>query len=105
MIKISKSIIRQCAKNMMFDLTSDEVDTIFNEFDTVYAQVNFLSSIKGVDEVEPMTFPYKEHQHKLADDIPLKPLKRNLALKNSNTAFGNQIKLPKVVGVNSDVDE
>ena len=105
MIKVTKSIIRKCAQNMMFDLTSDEVDTIFNEFDSIYAQVKFLASIKGVDDAKPMTFPYREHQNKLSDDIPLKPLKRSLALKNSHTIMGNQIKLPKVVGVNSDVDE
>ena len=105
MLKVTKKIIKQCASNMMFELTDEEVETILNEFDAIYAQVSFLSSIKDVDKAEPMTFPYKEHSLILAEDIPLKPLKRNLALKNSNTVMGNQIKLPKVVGENTYVDE
>ena len=105
MLKVNKNIIKQCAANMMFELTDSEIETILNEFDAIYAQVSFLSSIKDVDLAQPMTFPYKEHSTILAEDVPLKPLKRNLALKNSNTVMGNQIKLPKVVGVTSYVDE
>lgn len=105
MLKVNKNVIKQCASNMMFELTDEEIDTILSEFDTIYTQVAFLGSIKDVDLANPMTFPYKEHNSFLAEDIPLKPLNRNLSLKNSPTVMGNQIKLPKVVGDNSYVDE
>ncbi len=98
MIKVTKEVIEQCAKTLMFDLSEGQADVIYEEFDTVLAQIEFLGNIKGVDESEPMTFPYKDHQSLMREDRPSKTLASDEALSNSNTKLGNQIKLPKVVG-------
>ncbi len=98
MIKIDLDVINSCAKNLKFNLSDGQDKLILEEFDTVLAQINFLKSIKGVDQQLEMTFPYKEHQVKLRDDVPVKPFKTQDILKNSNSKIGNQIKLPKVVG-------
>lgn len=106
MIKVTKEIIEECAKNLMFELAPGQTDLIYEEFDTVMAQIDFLKNIPGVDRKEPMTFPYKEHQKLLREDKPSKALKAKEALRNSKTTLGDQIKMPKVVGNKNDqVDE
>ena len=68
--------------------------------------IDFLKGIPGVDDADPMTFPYSEHQKFLRKDKPVKPIKAEVELSNSNTRIGNQIKLPKVVGnKNDEMDE
>lgn len=98
MIKVTLDVINECARNLKFNLSEGQDKLILSEFDTVLAQVNFLKSIKGVDDEKEMTFPYKDHQKKMREDKPVKPCKTVDILKNSNTKIGNQIKLPKVVG-------
>ena len=106
MIKVTKEIIDECAKNLMFELAPGQRELILQDFSTVMAQIDFLKSIPGVDEAEPMTFPYREHQKILREDKPVRPLPSKEAIKNSPTRLGNQVKLPKVVGNKNDqVDE
>ncbi|MFA6862159.1 MAG: hypothetical protein WCR56_07320 [Bacilli bacterium] len=106
MIKVTKEVIEKCATNMMFNLNPGQADLIYEEFSTVLAQIDFLKSIKGVDDAEPMTFPYSEHQKILRDDKPSKPLDSKAELANCHTRLGDQVKLPKVVGnKNDETDE
>ena len=106
MIKVTKEVIEVCAQNLLFDLNPGQADLIFEEFNTVLAQIDYLSHIPHVDEVDPMTFPYSEHQKLMREDRPSKPLKAQDAVKNCNSKLGVQVKLPKVVGHKNDqVDE
>lgn len=106
MIEVTKKVIEQCAENLMFELNPGQADLIFSEFSTVLAQIQYLSEIEGVDEADPMTFPYSEHQKILRDDKPAKPLASKDALANCNSKLGAQIRLPKVVGNKNDqIDE
>lgn len=106
MIKVTKEVIELCADNLMFNLSEGQAELIYDEFNTVLAQIDFLKGIEGVDDADPMTFPYSEHQTIMRDDKPSKPVKVEEELKNSNTKLGTQIKLPKVVGnANVEVDE
>ncbi len=106
MIKVTKEVIDLCADNLLFKLSPGQTDLIYDEFNTILAQIDFLKGIPGVDEAEPMTFPYREHQKLLRKDKPSKPVKAEIELSNCNTKIGNQIKLPKVVGnKNDEVDE
>ncbi len=106
MIKVTKQVIEKCAENLLFRLGPGQADLINEEFSTVMAQIDFLSSIPGVDLADPMTFPYSEHQKLLREDKPSRPLKPGDALKNCNSKLGTQVRLPKVVGNKNDqVDE
>ena len=94
MTKITKSVIEECASNLLFDLA----ELIEEEFSSILAQMDFLGQIKGIDDVEPMTFPIKSHQVIMREDEPSTPLPAEEALKNTNNRLGNQVKIPKVVG-------
>lgn len=107
--KVSKDVIEECAHNLMFELGEGQADLIAEEFDTVMDQIDFLSKIPGIDDAQPMTFPYKLHRSEdfLRDDVPQKPLKPEEALANSRTRLGNQIRVPRVVahGEKNPLDE
>lgn len=99
MSKVSKETIEECAKNLMFELSPGQAEIIAEEFDTVFDQLDFLARIPGVDQAQPMTFPYKHHRkdEDLRQDAPQEPLGVEKALENSHSKIGNQIKVPKVV--------
>lgn len=106
MIKVTKEVIEKCAENIMFHLNPGQSELIYDEFGTVLAQVDFLKNIPGVDDAQPMTFPYSEHQKLMREDKPSKPSKAEDMLKNCNSRLGTQVRLPKVVGnKNDEMDE
>ena len=98
MTKITKPVIEECASNLLFDLGENQAELIEEEFSSILAQMDFLGQIKGIDDVEPMTFPIKSHQVIMREDEPSTPLPAEEALKNTNNRLGNQVKIPKVVG-------
>lgn len=98
MIKVTDKVIKECATNLMFEITDEELKVTLTEFDAILKQMSFLGSIKGVDNAESLTFPTQEINTYLRDDIPTTPLDVKEELKNAPSKLGNQIKLPKVVG-------
>lgn len=97
MKKITKEILLECAHNLMFDLTDEELDKLLIEFDIIEKQMELIGDINGVDNVEPMSFPYDVFLDSLREDIPTPPVDRKKLLKNTNDVQDGQIKLPKVV--------
>lgn len=98
MEKINKDVLKKVANNLMFDMTDDEYETLLNEFDILVKQFELMSEIKGLEEVEPMSFPFEVTNDYLREDEPEEPLDRDSALKNAKDVVDGQIRLPKVVG-------
>lgn len=98
MEKITKEILKKAANNLMFDMTDEEYETLMKEFEVIIQQMEIISTIEGVDEVEPMTFPFEVTNDYLREDVPETPLNREEALKNAKDVVEGQIRLPKVVG-------
>jgi len=98
MKKVDKAVLKEAASKLMFDMKEEEYDTLLNEFKFVTHQMELISGIPGVDEVEPMTFPFDVTNSFLREDIPSEPLNREEALKNASDVVEGQIRLPKVVG-------
>lgn len=98
MEKITKEILKKAANNLMFDMTDEEYETLMKEFEVIIQQMEIISSIEGVDDVEPMTFPFEVTNDYLREDVPETPLNREEALKNAKDVVEGQIRLPKVVG-------
>lgn len=95
---VNKEILKTAARNLLFDMSEEEYDTLLKEFDIILAQMDYIGSLPGVDELEPMTFPYEIKVDFLREDIPSEPLTREDALRNAHDVSNGQIKLPKVVG-------
>lgn len=97
MKKISKEMLKECANRLYFDMSDEEIEVLKQEFETTISQMELIGKIKGIDEVEPMTFPFEVTTTYLRDDIAGTPLDIKVALKNANSVKDGQIKLPKVV--------
>ncbi len=98
MIKITKDVINECATNLMFKISEEELNNTLDEFDSIVKQMSFLAAIKDIDNVEPMTFPIDEIHTYLREDVPCKSMDVEEELKMVPSRLGNQVKLPKVVG-------
>ena len=97
MKKISKEMLKECANRLYFDMNDEEIEVLKQEFETTISQMELIGKIKGIDDVEPMTFPFEVTTSYLRDDIAGTPLDIKDALKNANSVKDGQIKLPKVV--------
>ena len=95
---ISKDILKTSSKKLMFEMEEIQYDTLLLEFESVLKQINYISLIPGVDDVEPMVFPFDISTDSLREDEPEQPLTQEEALKNSKEVENGQIRLPKVVG-------
>ncbi|MDR0934882.1 MAG: Asp-tRNA(Asn)/Glu-tRNA(Gln) amidotransferase subunit GatC [Erysipelotrichaceae bacterium] len=98
MKKVTKEILKKAANNILLDMSEEEYDTLLSEFDIILNQMEYIGSLPGVDELEPMTFAFDVKTDFLREDVPEEPLTREEALKNAHDISNGQIKLPKVVG-------
>ena len=98
MKQITKEGLRECANKLMFELSDEQVDRLYNEFSIIIEQMSLIGEIPGVDEAAPMTFPFDVTNTFLREDVAAKPLDREDALRNAKDVVDGQIRLPKVVG-------
>ncbi len=95
---INKDLLKVAANKLMFTMDESQYDTLLEEFHTILKQMDIIGEIKGVDDVEPMTFPFDVTTSYLREDEIEAPLERDEALKNAGEVVDGQIRLPKVVG-------
>lgn len=98
MKEINKNVLKDASSRLLFDMTEDQYDVLEKEFAILIKQMDLIGQIQGVDDFEPMTFPFDVTTDLLRDDIPSEPLQREVALQNAKDIVDGQIKLPKVVG-------
>jgi aspartyl-tRNA(Asn)/glutamyl-tRNA(Gln) amidotransferase subunit C len=97
MVKYDLDLLKQCANNLMFDMSEEQYKVLLGEFDVLTQQMSVLGKIEGLDEVTPMTFPYEIYTSFLREDIPDESISKEDALRNAKDVVEGQIKLPKVV--------
>ncbi|MFA7032353.1 MAG: aspartyl/glutamyl-tRNA amidotransferase subunit C [Bacilli bacterium] len=98
MKKVDMQLLKQSANNLMFDMDESEYSTLLEEFSVVIRQMELISTIPGLDDVEPMTFPFDVSTDYLRADTAVSPLSQEEALQNASDVVDGQIRLPKVVG-------
>ena len=67
------------------------------EFDVVSKQLDFIYQVDGLDDAEPMVFPYELDENSLREDIAIETLSQEDVLKNAKDEAKGMIRLPKVV--------
>ena len=97
MKKVTKEVLQESANRIMIRLTDEELNNLLSDFDNIISQMELISNIPGVDDVEPMTFPFDVTSNYLREDEIDKPLSKEEALKNAQDVINGQIRLPKVV--------
>lgn len=94
---ITMDVLKDAANRLLFTMSEDEYKTLYEEFKILTKQMETIGKIKGLDDYEPMTFPFDCSTTYLRADVAETPLPRDEALKNAGNKQDNQIKLPKVV--------
>jgi aspartyl/glutamyl-tRNA(Asn/Gln) amidotransferase C subunit len=98
MKEINKSVLVDAAHRLLFDMTDEQYELLLKEFAILIKQMELIGKIKGLDETNPMTFPFDVSVDTMREDIPLVPVSATEAVKNAQFTQDGQIKVPKVVG-------
>ncbi len=98
MKKIDKNVLKDAAHRLLFDMTDEQYAVLEREFVVLTKQMELIGNMEGLDDVEPMTFPFDVSTDFMREDIPETPLPREEALANAKDVVDGQIRLPKVVG-------
>lgn len=97
MKEVNKEVLKTAANKLMFDMSEEQYDNLLNEFDTIISQMKLIGDIEGVDDAEPMTFPFDVTNNYLREDVASSPLNRDEALRNAKDVVDGQIRLPRVI--------
>ena len=97
MQKVTKEVLKLSANKLMFEMSESEYDNLLKDFDSITKQMKLLDEIDGVDDAEPMVFPFEVTNSILREDEVKDSLTREDALRNAKEVENGQIKLPRVV--------
>ena len=95
---VTKENLKEYAAKLMFDMEDEGYDRTLEEFETVEKHMALIGEIEGIEEIEPMTFPYVIYHADLREDEAKDCLTNEEVLSNSKEIKANQVKVPKVVG-------
>ena len=98
MKKIDKETLKEASQKLLFEMSEQEYDTLLIEFDVIISQMEIISQIEGIDDVEPMVFPYECFSTCLREDVVNETLSKEEVLKNAKEVKDGMITLPKVIG-------
>ena len=94
---MDKETLMMLADKLMFTMNDSEYDTLLDEFDTILKQMDLIGKIDGIENVEPMVYPFELWDVCLREDEVVDELEIDDILANSGSKLYNQVKLPKVV--------
>ena len=94
---MDKETLVMLANKLMFTMEDSEYDTLLGEFDAMIKQMDLIGKIEGIEDVEPMVYPFELSDVCLREDKVLDELEIDEILTNSGSNLYNQVKLPKVV--------
>jgi len=94
---MNKETLVMLANKLMFTMKDSEYDTLLDEFDVILKQMDLIGKIDGIEDVEPMVYPFELNDVCLREDEVSEELEIDEILTNSGSTLYNQVKLPKVV--------
>ena len=95
---VTKEKLKDYAAKLMFDMDDAGYERTLEEFETVEKHMALIGEIEGIENVEPMTFPYVIYHSSLREDEAKECLTNEEVLSNAKETKANQVKVPKVVG-------
>ena len=94
---MDKETLIMLANKLMFTMEDSEYDTLLEEFDVMLKQMDLIGKIDGIQDIEPMCYPFLLDDVCLREDEVIDELEIEDILQNSGSTLYNQVKLPKVV--------
>ena len=98
MKKITRENIRDYALKLMFKMKDEEFECFEKEFETILKHMDLIGEIPGIEEVEPLVFPFINKDVKYRKDEPINTITTEEAVKNAKDVVYDEVKVPKVVG-------
>lgn len=92
-----ETLIRLAAERLLFDLSEQECEVLCKEAAELEDSMQDAATIKGLDDYEPMFFPFECESVALREDEPAAPLSIEEALSNAGETVEGMIRVPKVV--------
>ncbi|MCR4562255.1 MAG: hypothetical protein K5694_03525 [Bacilli bacterium] len=94
---ITMDVLKDAANRLLFTMSEEEYQTLYDEFQILTKQMGNIGKIEGLEDFAPMTFPFDCTTDFLREDEAKEPLPREEVLENAGNVQDNEIKLPKVV--------
>lgn len=94
---MDKKTLEVLAQKLMFTMNDNEYATLSDEFETILKQMELIGKIDGINEVEPLIYPFPLDNVCMREDEVIDELSIDDILKNSGDTLYNQVKVPKVV--------
>ena len=91
MKKITRETLQESANKLMIHLSEEEIDNLLNDFYTISKFAEKIAEVPGVDDVEPMFFPFVITSDHLREDVASAPLSKEEVLKNASDIKDGQI--------------
>lgn len=96
MEKFSKEYFKHLARDIMFDISDEEVSQLQVEFASLTKQLEILDEI-NTDEVEPMVYPFAQETSFMREDKVDHVIEHEDAMKNVKSVKISHVHVPKVV--------
>ncbi|MBQ6840737.1 MAG: hypothetical protein IJO63_01290 [Bacilli bacterium] len=98
MNNFTKEMINDYAEKLLFGLSEEECTTLLEEFDIINENMEIISNIAGISDVDPQSFPCEFTLTELREDIPEESLNIEDILANCDEKIDRVVEVPKVVG-------
>lgn len=96
MEKLDKELIKKLSKDLMFELSEEEVNSVHEASFNFLSQVKVLQSI-DVSDVEVMSYPFETDTVWMREDTVDHQIDQELAFKNAPRIEGDYFEIVKVV--------
>lgn len=94
---MNKEDIISLADKLYINLTDEEINDFYEEFDYITESVNNICNIEGISDVPPMHMVTYKDKVELRNDEVVKTITKEEVLKNSKDVIEDNIRVPKVV--------
>ena len=97
MEKFTKELVDSYADKLLIGLTEEENKMVLDEFEKIDETINLINDIKGIKDVEPMSYAIDDFVCALREDIVEESVDIDDLLSNCDVKLNDEIKVPKVV--------
>ena len=97
MTKFTKELVDDLADKLLIGLTEEENKMVLDEFDVIDKNCDIVTTIEGIENIEPMTHALDDFEVVLREDEAEEWANIEELLQNCDKTDGCEIELPKVV--------
>lgn len=96
-IEFTSELVDKYARDLLFELTDEENKNVLDEFEVIKENMDLISQMEGLSEVEAMTHPLEYEDVVLREDTISDELLVDEVLSNAKEKTLEEVIVPKVV--------